>query len=185
MRKLSLVFVSICAGCASGNDLMPMKVGETLSYDVHSRVQQQISKVTISRESGVAGARGYVLSGPMGESRLAWKGDLLLLERTGNCRFEPPLPMLVSTAQDVRKVWSGTMGGMWGTESATAQLDQAMVEEQIGGRKIRVAKSFLEVAGERHKVRLQTLFQPGVGIASQKEWVDGELVANLERLSSR
>lgn len=185
MKKPLLALALVLAGCGSGNDLMPMKVGETLSYDVHSRVQQQISKVTITRQTGIAGTQGFVLSGPMGESRLAWKGDLLLLERTGNCRFDPPLPLLVSTSQDVRKIWTGTMSGMWGAESAKAQLDQAMVEEQIGGRKVRVAKSFLDVAGNRHKVRLQTLFQPGVGIASQKEWVDGELVANLERLSSR
>jgi hypothetical protein len=185
MRNLSLAIVLVCAGCGRGSDLMPMRVGETFSYDVHSRVQQQISKVTVVRETGVAGVRGFVFSGPMGESRLAWKGDSLLLDRTGNCRFDPPLILLVATSQNVRRTWTGTMSGMWGAETAKAQLDQGMVEEQIGGRRITVAKSFLDVVGERHKVRLQTLFQPGVGIASQKEWVDGELVANLERLSSR
>lgn len=160
-----------------------MHVGARWSYSISGKLEQSIAEVRVLREVSVDGAKGFLLSGPMGESRLAWKDDRLLLGRSPNCVFEPAIPILVQTAGDVRRKWSGKLRGIWGEEPAEAILDQSRTEEQVGGRKMRVVKSFLSITGQKHRLRLQTFFQEGNGIVAQKQWTDGDLIVSLEWLS--
>lgn len=180
---LGLVLVLTVVGCRGKHDLFPMETGKKWTYAVSAGFLNTTAEVRVTRQTGVAGVEGYVLSGPMGESRVAWKNDVLVAERLINARFEPALPMLVDSDQKVRRTWRGKVMGLWGLADATAVLEQGPGEEQIGGRTIKVTKSFLTLTMPKSTIRLQTMFQPGAGIATQRQWTDGNSVLQLERLS--
>jgi len=160
-----------------------MEVGRHWSYSVSANFKTYTTDVRCVRRTGVADVEGYVLSGPMGESRLAWKGGQLVADHLVNTRFEPAIPLVVDTEARVRRTWSGQASGLWGHAAGTAVLDQGPGEELIAGRAIKTTKSVLTLTTPKATVRVQTMFQPGGGILTQREWVNGNLVLSLERLS--
>lgn len=182
MKKL-MVLLPILAGCGSDRDLMPLKVGNRWSYQADSMFVDSTTELRVVRETGVAETTGYVLSGPTGEIRMAWKDDVLLLERTSNMMFNPPLPILVANSNSrVERRTNVKCQGFWGTLDGKAELDQIPWKETIGGQKIAVVKSEVVFLGGGHRLRLVTTFQPGAGILTQRQWVDGKQVLSLERI---
>lgn len=162
---------------------MPLKVGNRWSYQADSMFVDSTTELRVIRETGVAGATGYVLTGPTGEVRMAWKGDVLLLERTSNMMFDPPLPILVANSNSrVERRTNVKCQGFWGTLQGTAELDQVPWKETIGGQKISVVKSEVVILGAGQRLRLVTTFQPGAGILTQRQWVNGKQVLSLERI---
>lgn len=120
----------------------------------------------------------------MGESHVAWKDGVLIADRFSNTYFSPAVPLLVDTEGKVRRSWQGTAQGLWGKLSGTAVLNQGPAEEILGGRKIKVVKTELTITDPKGKtIKLQTMFQPGAGIATQRQWIDGKLLVRLERMS--
>lgn len=184
MRRLCLLAL-LLIGCGGQRDLLPLEVGSRWSYAVSTSFKEYLTEVRVARRSSVAGVEGWVLSGPMGESQIAWKDGVLVGERFANTRFIPAIPLLVDADKRVRRSWAGTAQGLWGKIEGTATLNQAPGEEQIGGQKIKVVKTELTITdGKGRSIRLQTMFQPGAGIASQRQWVNGNLLLKLERISS-
>ena len=176
----------VLAGCGGPSDLMPLEVGSRWSYSVNTTFNEYITDIRVVRQAAVGSVQGYVLSGPMGESQIAWNGKVLVGERFANTRFTPPIPLLVDTNERVRRYWTGTAQGGWGKFEGTATLNQAPGEEQMGGQKIKVIKTELVVLNPKGKsIRLQTTFQPGAGIATQRQWLGGDLLVRLERQSGK
>lgn len=184
MKCLSLLVMVGLVGCSSQSELMPLKVGDSWRYSVSTGFSEYVAEVKVVREAAVGGLDGFVLSGPMGESSLAWQEDVLIGERFANTRFAPAIPLLIDSRVRLRKTWKGTVQGAWGKFEGTATLNQAPSEEQIAGRRVKVTKVELVVINPKGKsLRLTTLFQAGVGIASQYQWVGGDLIVRIERLS--
>ncbi len=183
MRRLALLGLLLLTGCGARNELMPLETGKTWSYSVTANFKTYTTQVKVARRTGVANVDGYVLSGPMGESRLAWKNDILVAEHLVNTRFEPAIPLVLDTESRVRRTWQGRASGLWGSAQGTAILDQGPGEELIAGRTIKTTKSVLTITTPKSTMRVQTMFQPGGGILTQREWVNGNLVLSLERLS--
>lgn len=177
-----VVAVSILSGCrAADRNLMPMEVGSVARYEVKAPFNEFIGEVRVVRKSAVGGLDGFVLSGPSGEAHLAWQDQTLVAERTSNVRFSPPIPLVVDSPKPVRKKWSGTVQGYWGKYDADGILDQAMVASFEGKKGV---KSVLTIEGKAQKaIRLTTLFQPGVGIAFQRQEIGGDSIVTIERLS--
>lgn len=183
MRKIALLTLLVLAGCGAEHDLMPMAVGKKWTYTVDANFNSYNTEVRVSQKTGVAGVEGYVLTGPMGESRLAWKGDELVAERLINSRFEPAIPLVVENVSRVKRTWKGQLMGLWGKAEGTATLEQGPAEEQLGGRTVKVTKSVLTVISPNQTIKLQTMFQDGAGIATQRQWINGNLILKIERLS--
>lgn len=183
MRRLALLLVLAVAGCGGGHELMPLSLGKKWNYSVNANFKTYTSEVTVTQKTGVADTEGYVLSGPMGESRLAWKDGVLVAEKLINTRFEPAIPLVIETDSKVLRRWEGKAMGLWGTATGKAVLEQAPGQEKIGGRTVKTTKTVLTLTLPKSTVRLQTMFQPGGGILTQRQWIDGNLVLSLERLS--
>jgi hypothetical protein len=183
-RGIPLV-LALAVGCGASDDsLMPLKVGAKARYAVEPGFDRYVGEVRVVREAAVAGLDGFVLSGPMGETHLAWNGDTLVSDRFANCRFSPPMPLAIDTGARVRRKWKGTVQGYWGKFEGEATLNQVSTTELVGGRKAKVVKTELVVANPKGKpIRLVTLFQPGVGIVSQHQWTGGDSTVKIERLS--
>ena len=183
MRRLALLLPLAVAGCGGGHELMPLALGKTWNYSVNANFKTYNSQIKVTQRTGVADTEGYVLSGPMGESRLAWKDGQLVAEKLINTRFEPAIPLVVETDGKVMRRWQGKAMGLWGTAQGTATLEQAPGQERIGGRVVKTTKTVLTLTLPKSTVRLQTMFQAGGGILTQRQWIDGNLVLSLERLS--
>lgn len=184
LGPLSLVLVVFISGCGGPPDLMPLEVGKSWTYSVSTTFKPHLAQIRIPRKTSVAGTDGFVLSGPMGETHLAWKDGVLVADRFSNTYFSPAAPLLVDVEGKVRREWRGSAQGLWGKMDATAVLNQAPAEEILGGRKIKVIKTELTITGSKGKsIKLQTMFQPGAGIATQRQWIDGKLLVRLERMS--
>ncbi|HKU51261.1 MAG TPA: hypothetical protein VJQ25_02245 [Nitrospira sp.] len=185
MKKRLLLLVIAAAGCGAQQDWMPLELGRTSHYSVSTEFGKYITEVKVSRQVSIGSETGVALTGPMGESHIGWKDGVLLVERFPGARFSPPIPMLVDSRDRLRRNWKGTVQGIWGSFQGTATMDQGMVEEEIGGIKASALKSDLTIQNPSGKsIRVQTLFQPGIGIAAQKHWLGGDLMVWIERQSS-
>lgn len=182
--RYSFLALLLVAGCGGRQELMPLDVGQRFSYQVSTNFNSYTAEVKVVRSAAVAALDGFVLSGPTGESHLAWNRDLLVGERFANTRFNPPIPLLVDTQERVRRSWSGKVQGVWGQFDGEGTLNQAPSEELVGGRKVKVVKTELTILNPKGKnIRLRTLFQPGAGIVAQHQWIGGDLIVGLEWLS--
>jgi hypothetical protein len=183
LRRAALIGL-IAVGCGGPPDLMPLEVGKVWKYSVSTGFNEYVSEVRVLRESAVAGLDGFTLLGPTGETTLAWKGDTLIGERFSNTRFVPAIPLAVDSTERVRRSWSGEAMGSWGKFKGTGVLNQAPSDAVIGGQKVKVIKSELVIDNPKGKsIRLQTMYQPGAGIASQHQWYGGDLIVRIERVS--
>ncbi len=179
-----LLLLPLISGCGGGHDLMPLQVGNHWTYEVSMTFKSYLCEVKVVRQSSVAGEPGFVLSGPMGETQMAWKGDVLVADRFNNTYIKPAVPLLVDTTDRVRRSLPVVAQGIWGKLEGEAVLNQGPGEEIVGGRKIKVVKSELTISSKDGRtIKLRTHFQPGAGIATQLQWVNGELLVRLERVS--
>lgn len=184
MRKWLPSVALLLAGCGGGHDLMPLEVGKRFSYNVSTNFNSYPAEIKVVRRAAVAGLDGFVLTGPTGESHVAWKGDVLVGERFANSRFIPPIPLVVDTTERRRQTWIGKVQGSWGQFEGTAVLNQAPSEEVVAGRKTKVTKTELTITNPKGKsIRLRTLFQTGSGIVAQHQWIGGDLLVQLDWLS--
>lgn len=181
--KRACLLALVLVGCGGSQELMPLQVGNSWRYSVSAGFKDDLTEVRVVRVSSVAGVEGVVLTGPMGESHLAWKGDTLIAERFSNTTFKPAVPLLVNSDRRTRETWRGKAMGIWGQFEGTGTLNQAPAEEQIGGQRIKGIKTELTILNPKGKnIRLQTMFQPGFGVVSQRQWVGGDQVISIERL---
>jgi hypothetical protein len=182
--RLALATVVALTGCGvADQSLMPMEVGARSRYEVQAPFNEFIAEVRILRKSAVGGNDGYVLSGPTGESHLAWDGQTLIAERMSNTRFVPPIPLAVDSKDPIRRKWRGKVEGYWGRYDAEATLDQAWIKE-FEGKQIRGVKAVLTIKNPSKKaLKLTTVFQPGVGIAFQRQATGGDSIVKIDRLS--
>ncbi len=182
--RLLLPLGLLLVGCRGSENPMPLEVGNSWKYAVSTQFQQYLADVRVIRETSVGGHPGFVLAGATGESRVAWVDGTLIAERIANTRFVPAIPILVDTAERSRSHWKGQVQGNWGKFEGTAVLNQVASEELIGGLKTRVIKAELTILNPKGKsIRLQTFFQPGVGIAEQRQWTGSNAVVTVERQS--
>jgi len=182
--KRAVLLAGLIAGCGTADQsLMPLQVGQSARYAVSADFIRFIGEVKVVRRSAVAGLDGFVLSGPMGESHVAWKGDTLIGDRFSNTRFEPAIPLVVGTDEPVQRTWKGSVQGAWGKYDAVATLAQRRVQE-VDGKKLDAIKSELTITSPNRKaIKLVTTFRPGIGIHSQRQWVGGDSIAEIERIS--
>ena len=182
--RIALVAVVALTGCGATNQsLMPMEVGAKSRYEVQAPFNEFIGEVRVTRRAAIGGNSGFVLSGPTGESHLAWNGETLIAERMSNTRFVPPIPLVVESKDPVRKTWRGRLEGYWGKYEAKATLDQAWIRE-FEGEQIQGVKSVLTIESpSRAALKLTTVFQPGVGVAYQRQSTGGDSIVKIGRLS--
>lgn len=164
---LALLAAFALIGCGADDRLMPLRVGNEWSYDVKTGLPESVASVKITREVPVAGITGYELNGPMGLSRVAWKGEMLVATVLGNARFHPPLPLLNSIEEKQTTKWSGRMYSLGRTYEAQATLSQESTPLTREGRKYRAIKTVMLIRLPSRELEIQTWYAPGVGILNQ------------------
>ncbi len=169
----------LLAGCSKQPDLMPLRVGRTISYEVTHGMEKHVESMTVTAEVPVMGQTGYEISGPMGVSRMVWKDGVLYASQTANAILDPPIP-LVSLDGKVKR-WNGTLESLDVSSDASAELVQKQVKGvEVGLRKIDATLSTLTVKLPRGTIEVLTWFQPGVGLVQQEQRTGNVLVLRME-----
>jgi len=166
-RRWALIGLVLLAGCGADDRLMPLRVGNEWSYDVKTGLPESVASLKVTREVPVAGIVGCELDGPMGISRMAWKGETLIASVLGNSRFSPPIPLLNSIEERHTEKWSGRMYSHGKTYDAQATLSQEPTPLTREGRKYQATKTVLLLRLPDRELEIQTWYAPGYGILNQ------------------
>ncbi len=146
---------------------MPLEVGRKWTYDVNAGLVSRIEPLAVTRETAVAGVRGYELAGPLGVSRLGWNGDSLLVDSFANARFTPAIPILNSQLKDAH--WHGRLESLGVVQPASASLIHKKVSLSFHSRQTPAVLTILSVKLPDRTMELQTWFSEGIGILRQEQ----------------
>lgn len=185
MRSLCLLlFFVLGSGCSGSREsLFPLKGGNTWTYLVRGGFVNRVETVKVVSEESVAGTRGWRLSGPMGMSRLAWKGGVLFAEELPGCRVYPQVPLLNSLSNAPRVGWTGRLWVMGKSIQASGEVTQEAEKFEIAGRKYDAVVSKLTLANASTQIELKTWFIDGIGPVRQEQRINGTLYPAANYLS--
>ncbi|HMS54602.1 MAG TPA: hypothetical protein PKA27_04310 [Fimbriimonadaceae bacterium] len=183
MRRLLLLgLVALIAGCGSGSDLYPLRVGAKWDYQVRTALARSVSAFKVTGRAPIAGEYGYVIESDMGKSILVWKSGQLLASRLGGTRFSPPIPILVEDEikNGITTKTSIEFGGT--KEDGVAILTQASDKLTIEGKESSVIRATVILQTPSREVRTISTYAPGKGLIQQQQLTDGRFDLSLDRL---
>ncbi len=162
---------------------MPLRPGLSWTYTVRTGYVTYVEPVRVERPISVAGAAGYALSGPLGESRLAWKQGTLYAERFVNVRFEPAMPILVAGEGSANRKWRGRLIGLGPGKEAEAALAQAPDRVRVGTQSFPAAKASLTVLDGSRRIEAISWYVDGIGLVRTEHRTDGKLDVQMDLLA--
>ncbi len=141
-----------------------------------------VYRITAMEPTSLAGHSGWVLSGPLGRSRVAWVGDRLKAAEWAGTRFDPPITLLVSTTKPTELTWSGRV------TNGLRSLDTKVTTRQEPGK---INLTGRETPGLRVTMTLKDnpsqestfFYVKGRGLVTSETRVDGKFSVGLEYLS--
>lgn len=164
-------------------DLYPLKVGSTWSYTTWNGFSSSTQEVKVARKLPVAATEGVELQGPMGTSRLAWRGNTLYAEALPNTRLYKPLPILVANDPKAAESWKGTVETATAVTAAQAMLRQQNESIEIGTRRYDSTKATVSMKIGNDDLELETWYAKGIGPVRQEQRTNGKLDYKVELLS--
>ena len=179
---LAVFFVSSC-GPKPKQGYMPLKKGNAWTYTVRTGLQTTVQVLKVEKPIAVNSVQGWILNGPMGESRVAWKSGILLAEQLPGTVFSPALPLLDAKKLDSTRRWHGTVLSMGRPLECTAEIVQGPDQYVISGHSFSVLKVVVNLHVPQKSIELVTWFAEGIGILSQQQRSQGYLECALEYLS--
>ncbi|MBX7133099.1 MAG: hypothetical protein K1X67_10525 [Fimbriimonadaceae bacterium] len=162
---------------------MPLAVGSKWTYSVRAGFLSRVEDLKVLRTISVADVEGYELTGPMGNSRVAWKGGNFLVEDLPGTRLSPALPILIGESDKASRRWSGIAKTLSGAKEATADIVQAKDTVTIGGQTYETRRSEVVLRGLGSPITLTTWFHEGIGMLRQEQRVGDQLVRSMEYLA--
>lgn len=183
-QTLWITLLLFLAGCSSReNSLMPLKVGQTWTYEIKPGFQSDAIEVKVSRALSVGPCQGYELTSGYGSTRLGWDGDTLLASQLGGTVYDPPVPLLSPLGPEETKTWRGNVVLAGKTREGIARLSRKDVKTKVGTFDRDAVESILnlEVDGQKHEIL--TWFVKNLGIVRQEQRRDGILVNRVSYLS--
>lgn len=183
-KSFSLIALLALAGCGGGGDAyMPMSKGAEWSYGFRGVFQTGVYRVSALEPTSVAESAGWTLSGPMGRSRLAWRGTKLMAAELAGTQFHPPISLLDASAPKGSRRWEGAVVVNGKSTPAQARIDQTESSTTLNGRKfsgiqVRIA---LDLDGRTYEST--TIYSRGVGIVVHEQRDNGRFVLSQEYLS--
>jgi hypothetical protein len=181
--KASILAAILCiCGCSGGNDYYPLKVGNQWSYMVVTDFSQGVQTVKCQKSVPVAGTKGYELSGPMGISRLAWKGNTLYATALPNARLYKAIPMLIANDPKATTTWHGQLQNLGVMQKAEATLTQSTDMIDVGSKKFDTIKATLTVKSAGKDIVVETWYAKGVGPIRQTQRTGDKLNVKVDLL---
>jgi hypothetical protein len=194
---IPLVFVG---GCGQGGpSYMPLVDEKSWLYTEtsSSSLQRNVPEIKVGKKISVGGVEGRVLTGDLGESRLAWNKHQLVASMLANTTFNPPITLLVEDKIPSRKKghedeyvrafdWAGHFESLGKTRGAKAILTQRRTFLQLNSGESEVVETVLKVQIEGAKddvpLEVRTWFQRGVGIVKQEQRTNRNFIIGIDKI---
>jgi predicted small lipoprotein YifL len=196
-----LVPLVLLVGCGQGGpSYMPLVDEKEWQYSETSSFQRNVPTIKVGKKISVGGFEGRVLTGELGESRLAWSKKTLYASMLANTIFNPPIPLLVEDKIPEKKKsredelvradsWDGHFESLGKTRGATATLSQRRVTVQLTSGETNVVETVLRVQIDGAKgdvpIEVRTWFERGVGIVRQEQRTNRTLIVGIEKIGSK
>jgi hypothetical protein len=182
LRTAPLLTLLLAVGCGGPTDLYPLRVGADWTYRVTTGFAESVQTIKVTRRVPVAYTSGFELDGPMGISRLAWRGGTLYAEVLPNTRIYKPMPMLVAGDPKATERWTGMVEVMGSAQKAQEFLHQEPDSIELGSKKYEAIKATLNLKLPDKEVELETWYAPGIGPIRQEQRTNGKLDMKVELL---
>lgn len=181
-RPLSaIVGASLLLGCSGSPRLAPLAVGDHWDYRFRRGIERDVASIRVTREVPMVGGRGWETKGPMGVSRLGYRGNDLVADELGGAFLTPPLPLGIPVKSHDQ--WRGWVTSAAGRLPAKATIAATEAKLSVGGRLRTLNRTVVTLRTGNHTVELTTLYAPGDGIVEQEQRTDDKLDLVLERVS--
>ena len=179
---------------------MPLVDEKEWQYSEMSSFQRNVPIIKIGKKISVGGVEGRVLTGDLGESRLAWNNKRLVASMMANTMFNPPIPLLAEDKIPDKKKsreeefvpaveWSGSFESLGKTRKAKATLSQRRTTIQLTSGDTSVVETVLKVQIDGVKddvpLELRTWFERGVGIVRQEQRTNRMLIVGIDRIGKK
>lgn len=186
MKGRPLVLASLfLAGCSGGEDLFPLREGSEWSYSVRTGLAEYVEPVRVLGRVPAAGVTGYEIGGPLGRSRLGWKGGTLYASSLVNLSVappSPPIPLLVGDGRKAEVKWQGKLYVAGKPYDATAVLTQGPSKLTLPGKTYETTLAVLTIKVGGRSIEIQTWYAPRIGPVRQEQRTDGTWDVGLEYL---
>ena len=199
MKQLALLAPLVLLGaCGQGGpSYMPLVDDKEWSYSEMSSFQQNVATIKVGKKISVGGVEGRVLTGELGESRMAWDKKRLIASMMANTSFNPPIPLLVEDKiPDKKKSREEefvpveelpiTFESLGKIRKAKATLSQRRTTLQLTTGETQVVETVLKVQIDGVKddvpLELRTWFERGVGIVRQEQRTNRNFVVGIEKI---
>lgn len=188
MRPPILVIVTaamlIGPGCSPGSQrYFPLEAGMQWTYSVRSGLSSRVEQLRVAMSVSVAGVQGWELSGPMGASRVAWRGNKLMLEEVPGTRFAPAVPILLGDPRTAKWDWSGLVTTFGRATEGSGVIEQSPEQLTVAGRSFKTIRSTFSLDLPGKQIVIVTWFAEGVGVLRQEQRANGYLERALEYVS--
>lgn len=176
----------VLSGCGHAHPLMPLRVGSSATYEVKFDLDKEVAPIKTVARVPVAGVEGYELAGPLGVSRVAWKGNTLYADRAANAAFEPSMPILTEDAKP--RTWRGVVTTMGKRLNATATLEVKEPTKKnasettvlVGNvNEVKAYKATLTITLPKGTLVLDSWYSVGLGLVKQEQRTNGSRVVQL------
>lgn len=162
---------------------MPLAIGNTWTYQTKAGLNTQVSQVKIEHKIPVGQIEGFSLISEFGNSNLAWKENQLIASQLANSEFFPPLPIYANIKEGDIINWKGTIRASGSAKSATGELKVKQIEEEIEGKKLKLAVGQVTVKIEKDTHDITTWFLIGKGIYRQEHRINDALATQIKYVS--
>ncbi len=172
------------AGCGGrGGSFMPIRETSEWTYVVNGKLVTGVEKVRVTGRTSVNGVRGFKLVGPMGPSRIAWRGSELIAAELSGVLYDPPVTILdVSGAPDLAK-WSGRIRYYGADLPGTVVGTQKETTFTLSGRKYRAIETTMNLTAGGKKIETVATYADTLGLAKLTEHAGGEFLSSMEYLA--
>ena len=166
MRLLALCPILLLLGCGSSTqDYFPLAEGNVWNYVVSLDGDVAYQELKVVGRTAVGPHRGWLLESDMGDSRLAWDGEMLLAAEMAGVRYSPPIPIYAPDGER----WSGVVRTAGARHKATASIATSKENVDVAGRTHQTVKCVLTLDSADGQIQLTTWFFEGLGILKQEQ----------------
>ncbi len=160
---------------------MPLDEKSQWAYQVRSPLHEAVWEVAVEGRAPVGSFSGWRLSGPAGESTLAWQNGVLYAGKLSGTTYVPPIPLLATDQKP--RAWKGQIIVAGAASTARANLEFKEEETQVGTKSVTATLSILTLTLEEGQIEIMTWFSSGLGIIRQEQRESGSLSRKLTYLS--
>jgi hypothetical protein len=157
-------------------------MGREWTYSVRSGYSSRVETLRVHERLSVAGVSGWELAGPLGVIRVARKGSQIVAQRLAGADFDPPLPLLIDSAEAANLKWSGKLSHIDGVSKARAEISQTLSKAQFKGESVQALRTVLNLQTPKHRIEILTWYVAGLGPIRQEQRTDGRLDVALQLL---